>query len=262
MTPLPRLMVAPNGARLSKDDHPAIPVTLPEIVSTARDCHAAGADGLHLHLRDNDGAHILDAGFYREAITELTQAVPGLAIQVTTEAVGKYSADHQREIALNSGAHLVSTSIREIMTDTGTDTVRHFFRECQEASIALQFILYDLTDLELLKSVLPTYHFTSKDLQVLFVLGRYSTNRDSSPADLRPFLDEMQTTGWQPDWGVCAFGKGETSCLDLAWSEGGKLRVGFENSFWSANGTLARDNAQRVREIAELMQNQPATLYT
>ena len=39
-TPLPRLMVAPNGARLTDDDHPAVPVTIPQIVETAK---AAGA---------------------------------------------------------------------------------------------------------------------------------------------------------------------------------------------------------------------------
>ena len=38
MTGLPSLMVAPNGARRSKSDHPALPVTLPEIVATARAC--------------------------------------------------------------------------------------------------------------------------------------------------------------------------------------------------------------------------------
>ncbi|MEC7495261.1 MAG: 3-keto-5-aminohexanoate cleavage protein, partial [Pseudomonadota bacterium] len=32
---LPRLMVAPNGARRTKADHPAIPVTIQETVETA-----------------------------------------------------------------------------------------------------------------------------------------------------------------------------------------------------------------------------------
>lgn len=33
MSPLPRLMVAPNGARLTKADHPQLPITIPEIVA-------------------------------------------------------------------------------------------------------------------------------------------------------------------------------------------------------------------------------------
>lgn len=258
MTMLPRLMVAPNGARLGKADHPALPITLPEIVETARACHAAGADGLHLHLRDGAGKHILDAGLYREAVSELAHALPEMAVQITTEAVGLYHAAHQRDVALNAGASLVSASIREIMTDTDRATAHRFFHQCHEARIALQFILYDMSDLALLKSVLPPEMFSAPALQIIYVLGRYSTNRDSTPEDLRPFLDWMDTADWRPDWAVCAFGRGETACLQRAYEHGGKLRVGFENSLWSADGTIARDNAQRVREVAALTTGQAA----
>ncbi len=256
MTPLPRLMVAPNGARLGKADHPAIPVTLDEITQTARDCHTAGAGGLHLHLRDAQGKHILDAGLYREAIAELGHAVPDMAIQITTEAVGLYSSDHQRSVALSSGAKLVSTSIREVMTDTDVTTAVRFFQAARDAGISVQYILYDLEDLELLRTVMPRDMFRPPELQVLFVLGRYSTNRDSSPADLEPFLTWKDNNNWPADWAVCAFGKGETACLEAAFARGGKMRVGFENSVWCRDGSRARNNAQRVREMAELFHDQ------
>jgi uncharacterized protein (DUF849 family) len=45
MTPLPKIMVAPNGARRTKADHPAVPMTIAEIVETARQCYAEGAGG-------------------------------------------------------------------------------------------------------------------------------------------------------------------------------------------------------------------------
>ena len=258
MTCLPALMVAPNGARLRKSDHPAIPLSLEDILITARACHEAGADGLHLHLRDADGKHILDAGLYREAIQSLKQAVPTLAVQITTEAVGQYSADHQRKIALTSGATLVSTSIREVMTDTDHKTADRFFQDCADAGISLQIILYDLADLILLQTVLPTALFEARELQVLFVLGRYAADQNSSPKDLQPFLDWKKAANWQPDWAVCAFGKGETTALMHAHEQGGKLRVGFENSRWSADGSIARDNAQRVSEIAKLIRAKAA----
>ena len=38
---LPKLMVAPNGARRIKKDHPEIPLTVSEIVETARSCNKA-----------------------------------------------------------------------------------------------------------------------------------------------------------------------------------------------------------------------------
>ena len=258
MTPLPRLMVAPNGARLGKADHPALPITLEEVVATAKACHAAGADGLHLHLRDQAGEHILDSGLYRKALRELSESVPEMAVQITTEAVGRYGPEHQRDIALKSGARLVSTSIRELMIGSDAATTAHFFDACKTAGIGLQIILYDLADLSLLKGTLSGDTFNDPELQVLFVLGRYSANRDSCPKDLQPFLDWMDEFGWRPDWAVCAFGRGETACLEKAHAEGGKLRVGFENSFWSSEGIRARDNAERVREIADLVKSSAA----
>ena len=78
---LPRIMAAPNGARKQKSDHPAIPITIAQTVEVAKSCWQAGATALHFHLRDDDGAHILDAGLYREGLAELAQAVPVEAVQ-------------------------------------------------------------------------------------------------------------------------------------------------------------------------------------
>ncbi|NBB83711.1 MAG: hypothetical protein GVY28_09935, partial [Alphaproteobacteria bacterium] len=62
------LMVAPNGARKTKADHPALPIGPAELAATAVACRDAGAAAIHLHVRDEAGGHSLDAGRYREAI--------------------------------------------------------------------------------------------------------------------------------------------------------------------------------------------------
>ena len=249
MSALPRLMVAPTGARRSKADHPALPVTLPEIIDAARACAAAGADGLHLHLRDADGAHVLDAGLYREALAALHAALPGLAVQITTEAAGLYGPAHQRQVTLDSGAPLVSAAVREIAADTPPDIVAGFYAECATRGIAVQHILYDSEDLALLARLLPADLLRDPALQVIFVLGRYSRDLESDPQDLEPFLTALRTWRLSPDWAVCAFGRKETACLLGAHRAGGKLRVGFENSLWNADGRLAHDNTERVREV-------------
>ncbi|MDE9449810.1 3-keto-5-aminohexanoate cleavage protein [Aliiroseovarius sp. Z3] len=255
MTRLPNLMVAPNGARLTKADHPALPMTLPEIVATARDCQAAGADGLHLHLRDADGGHLLDAGAYREAVQELTAQVPGMAIQITTEAVGIYEPPHQRQVALESGASMVSASVRELCRDP-EDITRAFYEDCAAKGIAIQHILYDCADGELLCKILPSDLLRSPDLQLLFVLGRYAADQNSNPHDLDDFLDWLGAHGLAPDWAVCAFGQNETASLVYAAKQGGKCRVGFENSRVHADGHTARDNADRVCAVRDAIKHQ------
>ena len=89
------IMVAPTGARRSKADHPALPVTLDETVATARACHTAGASAFHLHVRDDTGAHSLDVYRYRDALAALREAVPTMRVQVTTEAAGRFSVAEQ-----------------------------------------------------------------------------------------------------------------------------------------------------------------------
>ena len=53
-------MVAPNGARRTTLDHPAVPVTDRDLVETAVACFEAGARGIHAHIRTNDQLHLLD----------------------------------------------------------------------------------------------------------------------------------------------------------------------------------------------------------
>jgi uncharacterized protein (DUF849 family) len=242
-------MVAPNGARLLKSDHQALPLTLPEIVADARACARAGAAGLHLHLRDAAGLHVLDAGLYREALAELGIAVPGMALQITTEAVGRYGAPHQRQVALESGASMVSAALGEMVQDTPEATAAAFYSDCAARGIAVQHILYGPADFGLLARLLGEELLRDPSLQLIFVLGRYRRNQNSAPADLLPFLDRMKAMDLTPDWAVCAFGRGETACLTDADRCGGKLRVGFENSLWNSDGSVAEDNAERVREI-------------
>lgn len=249
MIRLPSLMIAPNGATKTKADHPALPITLAEVTETARACFAAGADGLHLHLRDGDGRHLLDSGAYREAVTHLRREVPGMEVQITTEAAEIYQPAHQRFVALNSGATLVSVALREMLRDAPEAAAR-FYQDCADAGIAVQHILYARDDAEALARVLPEAMLRDPDLQLLFVLGRYSAGQNSTTDMMTPFAAWMQEAQLTPDWAVCAFGRGETACLAAAHAQGGKLRVGFENSLTDDAGVMAPDNAARVRAIS------------
>ncbi len=266
---LPKLMVAPNGARRGKADHPAIPITLDEIVKDAAACFEAGADGLHLHLRDQAGRHILDAGMYREALVELRRVVPDMAVQITTEAMGQrgrqYEPGYQCAVALDSGAKLVSVSIREIAAggDRDEKIARRavmFYRACQERGIAVQHVLYNIHDFGLLEDVLPSTMFQAPELQLLFVLGqRWPTiDINSKPSMLTPYIYQMADHGLTSDWMACAFGPAETACLRLAASHGGKLRVGFENCLWHEDGTVAKSNAERIETIIREIDAPPA----
>lgn len=247
MQTLPQIMIAPNGARRTKQDHPALPITIAETVAATKACVAAGADGLHMHIRDKNGNHTLDTGLYLEALCEMKNELPDLYVQVTTEAVGQYSAAQQRAVVEKIMPKAVSISIAEMLSDNEDKEAGKLYDWCHEAGISVQHIIYDEDDLRRVEAL--SLLEQNKPLRLLFVLGRYTKNQQSTPEDLNPFYDWVLKSKPDADWAICAFGQGETDCLIEAHKRGGKMRVGFENSLWNKDGSIAQDNAQRVAEL-------------
>lgn len=250
---LPRIMVAPNGARRTKSDHPKLPISVGEVVAEASKCFKAGAGALHAHVRDGQGNHVLDAGLYRELLSEMSRTVPEMEVQITTEAVGVYSPIQQRDLVRDVMPKAVSVSLAEMLSDDDQQAAKGFYHFADEAGITVQHILYSAEDVERFNQCRQKGVIPDVDHQLLFVLGRYAKDQQSSPADLDPFLRAMASGSVVHDWAVCAFGKHETQCLLAAARQGGKCRIGFENSLWNADGGLAKDNAERVRELALMM---------
>ncbi len=249
------IMVAPNGARRTKSDHPALPITAPELAETAAACLARGAVAMHVHVRDETGAHVLDAERYAEALDAIRERTDGAMLaQVTTEAVGRYSPADQMRLVHTLRPAAVSIALREIL-DAGEAAASDFFAWTTRQGISVQHILYDDADLEKFALLFRSGSLGAvRQPRLLFVLGRYARDQESRPEDLDAFLAglERHRLGADAVWSVCAFGRGETEALAAAIAHGGHVRIGFENSLWNADGTVARDNAERVATIADI----------
>lgn len=79
------LKVCVNGAR-RPGDHPALPVTAEDLARDGAAAAAAGADAVHLHVKDDQGADTLDGAALVAVLTAVHAAVPGLPVGVTTGA--------------------------------------------------------------------------------------------------------------------------------------------------------------------------------
>ncbi|MFD0915296.1 3-keto-5-aminohexanoate cleavage protein [Pseudahrensia aquimaris] len=252
-THLPKIMVAPNGAHKTKADHPALPMTIAETVATAKACFKAGAQALHAHVRDDTGRHVLDAGLYTELLSEMKNAVPDMAVQITTEAVGRYTPDQQRALVRAVQPKFVSIALKEMVPDNNTKEAASFYAWAQEAQISVQHIVYEAKEITRLANLVATDVIPTDGLTLLFVLGRYSHAQQSEPSDLNPFIEALEKSELQTDWACCAFGHQETNCLLHALNSGGKARIGFENSLFNSDGSIAQNNAERVRELTSLI---------
>ena len=74
-----------NGAR-SPLEHPALPVTAAHLARAAAGVAQAGADAVHLHVKDSAGRDTLDAVALAEVLAAVRAEAPGLPIGVTTGA--------------------------------------------------------------------------------------------------------------------------------------------------------------------------------
>lgn len=242
-------MAAPNGARRTRQDHPALPVQMDQIIRAAIDCQKAGAGGLHAHVRDADGAHVLDAGLYMELVTELERQAPDLLVQITTEAVGRYSPLQQRELVQAVRPEFVSIALREMDDGEPESTLRKFYHWAHDEQIAVQHILYTPDEVRSLAAFIQDGVIPGENLEVLFVLGRYTAGQQSSPSDMLPFVENKTQLIDTAQWALCAFGQQETACLVETVRLGGKARIGFENNLLNIDGSVAVDNAARVSEL-------------
>lgn len=249
-------MVAPTGARRAKADHPALPVTPAEVAATARACRDAGATAIHLHARDDAGAHTLEPAIYDRFIGAVRDAVGAdLFLQVTTEAVGRYGPAEQ--IAAIRGLGLrpdgVSLALRELLAEGADHTAAQaFFGWLLEADITPQVILYAPAELARFQALRRQGTIPAAVDDVLFVLGRYLGPGEA--IEPRTLLDFLALGEPALRWMVCAFGREETACLATAAALGGDLRVGFENALQHGDGSRATDNAERVAAIVGIVE--------
>jgi uncharacterized protein (DUF849 family) len=244
------IAAAPNGARKTPRDHPALPVTADQLADTAVSCQQAGAAMVHLHVRDAEGRHSLDPRHYARAIDAIRARVGDrLVIQATSESGGVYGPREQLDAMRALEPEALSLAVREAIGQAGDEpAAAGFLSWARTRGVAVQYILYDQNDLTRYRDLVRRGVIPGERHWLLFVLGSYAQGRDATPGDLLGFVG----TDGPPEtpWMVCAFGPREAACALTAAGLGGQVRIGFENNLQLPDGTSAPDNAALVANVA------------
>ncbi|MCY1346265.1 3-keto-5-aminohexanoate cleavage enzyme [compost metagenome] len=245
--------VAPNGAYKQAADHPAVPLTAAALAQEARACRDAGAAMMHMHVRDAQGRHSLDAQAYRDALDAVKQAVgDSLLVQVTSEAAGVYKAPAQMAMVRELRPEAVSVGLREVaVPEIPEGELAAFFAWLARERVMTQVILYDVADVRRWHALRARGLVPAGAWSLLYVLGRYSAGQVSSPHDLLPFLQVAAESDDALPWAICAFGREENACVTAAAAFGGHVRVGFENNLLLRDGSRAPGNAALVAQAVQ-----------
>jgi uncharacterized protein (DUF849 family) len=254
-----RVMViaAPNGARRTHADHPALPITADELADCAASLLDAGVSVLHLHVRDSEGQHTLAPDACRAAIQRISRRTGNdLILQLTTEAVGRYTREQQMSLVRELRPEAVSLALRELCPDDDAEAAAApFFAWLVAERIWPQYILYSLEDVRRFESMRRRGVFAEEHPSCLLVLGRYADQLAGDPAELDALLSPIDHERFP--WSVCCFGPREQQAMLAALRKGGHVRIGFENNLLLVDGIAAADNAALIAQFTAVTEGSP-----
>jgi 3-keto-5-aminohexanoate cleavage enzyme len=246
------ITVAPTRPRSAKADVPALPVTVEEVVATARDCERVGASVIHLHVRDAETRPTLDLGRVREVVAAVRENT-GLVVQLSSGGAVTDPFDARLAVleAQPDAASLTLGTVnfgRDVFSNPW-DLIVELHTQMQQRRIVPEYEVFDLGQLATLTRLLDTYGpphggHVHVDL-VMGVPGGMPGTAQVLTACL-PLLPPGAT--------FAATGVGRTSLpvMLAALSAGGHLRVGMEDTLTYAPGEPVRDNTQLVARAAGL----------
>jgi 3-keto-5-aminohexanoate cleavage enzyme len=254
MPPPDRLLitVAPTGAETAKTDCPQLPTTLEELVATARECEAAGAGMIHVHIRDDEHRPTLDLGRLTDTVQALHEATD-LVVQLSTGGSVHDPLDQRLKVL---DAEPDSCSLTMGTTNFGDDVfsnpwpfVCELYQLAQERGVVPEFELFDLGQVWALERLLGKYGLPAGGrVHVDFVMG-VPGGMPGTAAALVAGVAALPAE--VTSWSATGIGRSTLPVMLASLAQGGHLRVGMEDVLTIARGVPVESNAQLVERAVQ-----------
>ena len=256
------ITVAPTGAESAKADVPALPVTLEELVTTAKECREAGAALIHVHIRGADTQPTLDLGRLKDTVQALRESTD-LIVQLSTG--GAVTDPYEDRLAVLDAAP-DGCSLTCGTVNFGDDVFMNpwgfmceLYVKTQELGVVPEFELFDMGHIASLHRLLakhgpPAGGHVHCDL-VMGVPG-------GMPGDAATLVQAVAALPEGATWSATGIGRSTLPVVLAALSAGGNLRVGMEDTVTFSRGRPVRGNAElveRAATLATLAQRPPMT---
>jgi len=246
------ITVAPTGAESAKADVPNLPVTMDELVDTAKACEKSGAAMIHVHIRDAAAQPTLDLGRLRETVAALRQDTD-LVVQLSTGGAVTDPLENRIKVL---DVEPDSCSLTCGTVNFGDDVFMNpwpfivdLYQRTKEREVVPEFELFDLGHVAALNRLLDKYGppYGGKihcDL-VMGVPGGMPGTADAVVAAVNALPQGAS-------WSATGVGRTSLPVAFAALAKGGHLRVGMEDTLTFAKGRPVRDNAELVERAAQL----------
>jgi 3-keto-5-aminohexanoate cleavage enzyme len=246
------ITVAPTGAEADKAAVPALPVTLEELVTTAKQCQAAGAAVVHVHIRDAQARPTLDLSRLTDTVAALREGTD-LIVQLSTGGAVTDSFDDRLAVldAAPDACSLTCGTVNfgdEVFSNPWP-FMRDLYVRTQEARVVPEFELFDFGHIASLHRLLASHGAPhGGHVHCDLVMGVPG----GMPGNAATLTQAVAALPEGATWSATGIGRTSVPVMFAALAAGGHLRVGMEDTLSFSRGRPVSGNPELVERAATL----------
>ncbi|MFC0202019.1 BKACE family enzyme [Paracoccus rhizosphaerae] len=248
------ICVAITGSLPTKENNPAVPITVDEQIESTQAAFEAGATIAHCHVRDGDGRPTSDPDLFAALKEGLEKHCPGMIVQLSTG--GRSGAGQARGGMLPLRPDMASLSVGSNNFPTRVyenppDLVDWLASEMACYDVKPEVEAFDLSHIFQAASMFKDGRIKDRPY-VQFVMGV----KNAMPVDREVFDFYIHTVkrlfGDDTHWCAAGIGAQQLTLNEWAISSGGHARTGLEDNVRLDRDNLAPSNAALVHRAVDL----------
>lgn len=240
------------GAEVTKEQNPAVPYTVEEIVREAKSAVDAGAAIVHLHVRRDDGTPTQDKARFKECIDAIYEACPDVIIIPSTGGAVGMSAEERLQptelfpemATLDCG----TCNFGDEVFENTMPMMRDFGKRMIENNIKPEYECFEMGHLDTVLNMARKGQVPGAPMQFNFVLGVPGC----TPATVQNLAWLVNSIPAGSTWTATGIGRHAFTLAAHAIAMGGNVRVGFEDNLNLERGVPAKSNGELVAKVVRI----------
>ena len=242
------------GAEVTKEQNPAVPYTVEEIVREAKSAVDAGAAIVHLHVRHDDGTPTQSRDRFQECEEAIYKECPNVILIPSTGGAVGMSPEERLQSTDTTPLPEMATldcgtcNFGDEIFDNTMPTMRAFGKRMMERGIKPEYECFEMGHLDTILTMARKGEVPGAPMQFNFVLGVPGC----TPATVDNLCWLVKNIPAGSTWTATGIGRYAFQLAAPAIVMGGNVRVGFEDNLYLERGVLAKSNGELVDKVVRM----------
>ena len=242
------------GAEVTKEQNPAVPYTVDEIVREAKSAVDAGAAIVHLHVREDDGTPTQSRARFQECEEAIYKACPNVILIPSTGGAVGMTPDERLQSTDTTPIPEMATldcgtcNFGDEIFDNTMPTMRAFGKRMMERGIKPEYECFEMGHLDTILTMARKGEVPGAPMQFNFVLGVPGC----TPATVDNLCWLVKNIPAGSTWTSTGIGRHAFTLAAPTIVMGGNVRVGFEDNLYLERGVLAKSNGELVDKVVRM----------